>query len=205
MPVIKIQKQEILQRCWQVLHREGYHGTSISALAEATGLGKAGLLHHFGSKEALMQAVLEYALQAFRQYVLSVAHEDLPVEQRLEKLLRRQNRLAKSERKGCFFANTALEMGRAEPFGTWLKAFFEEWQEVVACLLANNMPPSEAQEMAYSLLLEYQGAVTLYKVTGDPAHLEHLVQRAVQRLQYASARIQQQSPHHNIIYEKNAI
>lgn len=183
MPVLKIQKEEILQRCWAVLHREGYHSASISMLAEATGLGKAGLLHHFGSKEHLMQAVLGYALEQFRTYVLSVAQEDLPPEQRLEKLLRRQNRLAKTERGGCFFANTALETGRDGIFNNFVETAFSEWQTAVSGLLAHAMPAAEAKTAAYRLLLEYEGAVTFYKFSGDTAHLEGVVHRAVQLFQ----------------------
>jgi hypothetical protein len=112
MPVKKIEKQELLHRCWEVFNRHGYHGTSVSMLAEATGLGKSGLMHHHLSKESLMRAVVEYAQETMRSTVFSVAQEDLPPEQRLEKLLRRQNRLVKMERQGCFFANTALETGR---------------------------------------------------------------------------------------------
>jgi TetR/AcrR family transcriptional regulator, transcriptional repressor for nem operon len=179
MPVIKIQKEEILHRCWEVLHREGYHATSISMLAEATGLGKAGVLHHFQSKEALMKAVLLYAAEQFRQYVLSVAQEDLPPEQRLEKLLRRQNRLAKLERKGCFFANTALEMARNGQFNDFLMSFFAEWQVAVANILTAVMPATAARDAAYRLLLEYEGAVAIYKISGDEQHLEGLVRRAV--------------------------
>lgn len=179
MPVIKVQKEEILRRCWEVLYREGYNGASISMLAEATGLGKAGLLHHFHSKESLMKAVLHYAIGQFRTYVLSVVQEDLPVEQRLEKMLRRQNRLAKIERNGCFFANTALEMGRDAQFNSLLSSFFEEWQQVVFGLYATVMPEADARIAAYRLLLEHEGAITLYKVTGDTQHLEGMVQRAV--------------------------
>ena len=182
MPTIKIQKEEILRRCWEVLHRAGYNGASISMLAEATGLGKAGLLHHFHSKEELMKAVLTYAMEQFHVYVLSVAKEDLPVEQRLEKLLRRQNRLAKAERNGCFFANTALEMGREGAFNVYLAAHFEAWQKTVAALLAEAMPEAEARDAAYRLLLEYEGAVTMYKISGDTEHLEGVVRRAVGRL-----------------------
>jgi TetR/AcrR family transcriptional regulator, transcriptional repressor for nem operon len=182
MPVIKIQKEEILERCWRVLYREGYNATSISMLAEATGLGKAGLLHHFPTKEALMKAVIQHAIGQFRLYILSVVEEDLPIEQRLEKMLRRQNRLAKAERKGCFFANTALEMGRDEQFSDLLSAFFDEWQESVAGLFVHYQSEEEARESAYCLLLEYEGAVTMYKVTGDTRHLEQIVHRAVTKI-----------------------
>ncbi len=179
MPAQKIERTELLHRCWEVLHRRGYHHTSINDLAQAAGLGKAGLLHHFGSKEGLMQAVLAYAMEQFRQYVLSVATEDLPLEQRIEKLLRRQNRLAKYERRGCFFGNTIVETSREGWFNPWLKSFFEEWEQVMTGLLSEVMPAEAARERAYRILLEYQGAVTFFKLTGEEHHLENFVHRTV--------------------------
>ncbi len=179
MPVQKIDKSDLLHRCWEVFHQHGYYGTSISMLAEATGLGKSGLMHHHLSKEGLMHAVMVFAQNSFREYVLSVAGEDLPPEQRLEKLLRRQNRLAKHERRGCFFANTALETGREGLFNRYVEEAFDEWQTAVASILAAVMPPEKARDAAYRLLLEYEGAVTLYKLTGNEQHLEQMVARAV--------------------------
>jgi AcrR family transcriptional regulator len=177
MPVTKIDKQDLLRTCWEVFHRHGYYGTSMSMLAEATGLGKSGLLHHYPSKEALMRAVLEFSKQEFERYVLSVVAEPLPVEQRLEKLLRRQCRLAKIDRRGCFFANTALETGRDEHFKPVIESAFEAWQNAIAQLLVMGGHDDDADDRAYRLLLEYQGAVTFYKFSGDEGHLENFVIR----------------------------
>ena len=180
MPVTKIDKKDLLRRCWEVFNRHGYYGTSISMLAEATGLGKSGLMHHHLSKESLMRAVVEYAQEELRTYVFAVAQEDLPPEQRIEKLLRRQNRLAKYERRGCFFANTALETGREGLFNDMIQATYDEWQTTVAGILREIMPPEEAEETAYRLLLEYEGSVTMYKLSGNEQHLERFVARAVE-------------------------
>ena len=179
MPVKKIEKQELLHRCWEVFNRHGYHNTSVSMLAEATGLGKSGLMHHHLSKESLMRAVLTYAQEALRSTVFSVAQEDLPPEQRLEKLLRRQNRLVKIECQGCFFANTALETGRSGLFNEPIQEIWQEWQAAVAGILSNIMPPEAAASTAYRLLLEFEGAVIMYKVSHDAQHLEAFVSRAV--------------------------
>lgn len=180
MPVTKIDKKDLLRRCWEVFNRHGYYGTSVSMLAEATGLGKSGLMHHHLSKESLMRAVVEYAQEELRTYVFAVAQEDLPPEQRIEKLLRRQNRLAKYERRGCFFANTALETGREGLFNEMIQATYDEWQATVAGILLEIMPPEEADETAYRLLLEYEGSITMYKLSGDERHLERFVSRVVE-------------------------
>ncbi|HEX7131608.1 MAG TPA: TetR/AcrR family transcriptional regulator [Iamia sp.] len=50
--------------------REGYRGTGIAAIAKEAGVTTGGVLHHFGSKEGLLVAVLQQrdrdAVAAFR-------------------------------------------------------------------------------------------------------------------------------------------
>lgn len=185
MPVQKTTREDILRRCWEVINLHGYNGSSISMLAKAAGLGKAGLLHHFGSKEGLMRAVLEFAMEFFRGYVLSVAQEELPLEQRLEKMLRRQNRLAKIDQRGCFFTNVIMEMGQEGLYNEELLSFYDEWRTVFSNLLTEVMPAQAAQDQAYIMLLQYEGSITMYKLSGDEQHLEAFVYRYVNSLKTA--------------------
>lgn len=125
-----------------------------------------------------MRAVMAFALDQFRQYVLSVADEtDLPAEQRLEKLLRRHKKLATLHRRGCFFANVALETGREELFNDVLKTAMTEWAETVARLFSERISADEARKEAYRLVMEYEGAVLFYKITGEEQYLEDFVHR----------------------------
>ena len=180
MPVVKIDKNEFLLRCWEVFHLNGYHHTSMQDLAAATGLQKAGLYHHYPTKELLMRGVMEFALEQFRQYVLAVADETaLPPEQRLEKLLRRHKKLATLHRRGCFFANIALETGREELFNEVLKTAMTEWAETVGRILAERLPAEQARREAYRLIMEYEGAVLFYKMTGEEQYLEDFVKRTI--------------------------
>ena len=185
MPVQKTTRKDILQRCWEVINLHGYNGSSISMLAKAAGLGKAGLLHHFGSKEGLMKAVLEFAMDFFRSYILAVAKEPLPLEQRLEKMLRRQNRLAKIDQRGCFFTNVIMEMGQEGIYNQELLDFYTEWRAVFSAMFATVMPEQEAQDLVYIMLLQYEGSITMYKLSGDETHLEDFVHRYVHTLKNA--------------------
>ena len=180
MPVQKIEKFDFLLRCWEVFHRKGYHNTSMQDLAKATGLQKAGLYHHYPTKQVLMEHVVDFAMNQFRSYVLSVAQDhSLPVEQRFEKMLRRQRRLAMLERQGCFFANIALETGRDNVFNAAILHAMEEWAESLAQLYAHFRSPEDALSEARRLIMEYEGAVVFYKLSGNPSYLEEFVQRAV--------------------------
>jgi AcrR family transcriptional regulator len=50
----------ILDRAAALFARHGFEHTSLQAVADAVGLSKAGLLHHFPSKDALYAAVLAF-------------------------------------------------------------------------------------------------------------------------------------------------
>lgn len=51
-------KEEILRRALEVIAEEGYESASVTRIAEAVGLSKTGLLHHFGTREQLLTEVL---------------------------------------------------------------------------------------------------------------------------------------------------
>src|SRR5690349_14694811 len=63
---------QILDRAAALFARHGFEQTSLQAVADAVGLSKAGLLHHFPSKEALRAAALTQAQHLGRQAVDSV-------------------------------------------------------------------------------------------------------------------------------------
>jgi AcrR family transcriptional regulator len=63
----------ILDRAAALFARHGFEQTSLQAVADAVGLSKAGLLHHFPSKDALHAAVLSLA-EVLGQRVLEQVH-----------------------------------------------------------------------------------------------------------------------------------
>ncbi|MFG2730400.1 TetR family transcriptional regulator [Streptomyces canus] len=52
-------RAEILAAALEVFAEQGYRGSSLSDIAEGTGVSASGILHHFGSKDALLTAVLD--------------------------------------------------------------------------------------------------------------------------------------------------
>jgi AcrR family transcriptional regulator len=64
----------ILDRAAGLFARRGYAKTSVQDVAVAVGLSKAGLLHHFPSKEALHEAVVAHADVLGRRVLDEVAH-----------------------------------------------------------------------------------------------------------------------------------
>ncbi len=182
MPKQKITKDEILHLCWEIFHREGYNSTSLQTVAAAAGMSKAGLLHHFSNKEGLMRAVLGYARRGYQTYVLDVALEDTPLEERIAKMLRRQLKLGRIEQRGCFFANTILETGQDGTFKPELKHFYDDWMQAMIDLLSERFSTEEAAERAYRYFIDYEGSMMLYKMDGDDEHLQRCAIRCLEML-----------------------
>src|SRR3954462_1921651 len=64
-------RNRVFEVAAEVFHRKGYDNTSMSDVAEAAGLTKAGLYHHISSKESLLYTVLDYGLDLTESYVVA--------------------------------------------------------------------------------------------------------------------------------------
>jgi AcrR family transcriptional regulator len=53
-------RQEILDAAMQVFATKGFHGGTLADVAKLAGMTNAGILHHFGSKDHLLQAVIDH-------------------------------------------------------------------------------------------------------------------------------------------------
>ena len=65
---------QIVDRAAALFARHGFAATSLQAVADAVGYSKAGLLHHFPSKEALHAAALSMSRAQATAVLDSVAH-----------------------------------------------------------------------------------------------------------------------------------
>jgi len=187
MPKVKITKEELLAHIWELVHRNGYNATSIAKVSAVAGIGKAGVLHHFGSKENMMIEVIRWARINFKSYVLSAFAKTgndptgapWTVESRFAEALRRQFRLVRRENAGCFFANSMLELGTDPAFSAELEGFFTDWTGAVESCLRDRFVLAEAKERTYRLWTDYQGSVMLFKTTGDRSHLDRYRDRSI--------------------------
>ena len=60
MPAAPLQKTEIVNRIAMVFRQHGYEGASLSLIADATGLGRSSIYHHFpGGKDEMVEAVFD--------------------------------------------------------------------------------------------------------------------------------------------------
>ena len=78
----------------QLFRDRGYDATSVSDVARALGMTKAGLYHHFESKEALLFEIMMYGLERVRDEVIVPVRTVRDPEERLRQLIVRHARIA---------------------------------------------------------------------------------------------------------------
>ncbi|MEC0207879.1 TetR/AcrR family transcriptional regulator [Paenibacillus ehimensis] len=69
LPLQLYEREKILEACLSVFARYGYKNTSTEMLAEAAGISKALIFHHFISKKKLYLSLLEHCFEKVRTVV----------------------------------------------------------------------------------------------------------------------------------------
>ena len=81
-------RDDILDAAAQVFRQKGFHGASMSAIADAVNLQKASLYHHVTSKQEILLALLDRALGMLTDHIAGIASQSLPADQKLRQMIR---------------------------------------------------------------------------------------------------------------------
>ena len=74
---------EVYRTAARIILEKGYDATSVSDIAEALGITKAGLYHYIQSKTDLLFEIMKYGLESLDREVLTPAREIADAEERL--------------------------------------------------------------------------------------------------------------------------
>src|SRR3970040_1616717 len=69
----------------QIFSQKGFHGTSMADIAEAVNLQKASLYYHVSSKQEILLAVLDRALDLLIASLSPVQSTQLPADEKLRR------------------------------------------------------------------------------------------------------------------------
>ena len=79
-----MKRQAILDAAAQIFGQKGYHAASMQDIADAVNLQKASLYHHVSSKQEILLAILDEALNLLTERLQPVLLEPVPPEERLQ-------------------------------------------------------------------------------------------------------------------------
>ena len=132
-------KERILDAAEQLLADHGLHGASVRAIASAADVNLASINYHFGSKEALVQAVFERRIAPVNQERLRLLDEieaaagdrSPSCEQIAQAFVRPALRLRRIESSQWRILQRLLGHSISLPAGPARDRFFEQFAEVV--------------------------------------------------------------------------
>jgi len=81
-------RENILQAAALIFQQKGYHATSMQDIADAVDLKKGSLYHYVESKQDILFALLNEALELILERLESVAVQQIPPEQKLRQATR---------------------------------------------------------------------------------------------------------------------
>lgn len=82
-------RKEIVRVARDVLVERGFHGMTVTAVAERSGLTRAGLIHHFASKEHLLLAVMDDRFEENWEWISNLTKQGTDILEAHVELMRR--------------------------------------------------------------------------------------------------------------------
>ncbi|AIG02072.1 MULTISPECIES: TetR/AcrR family transcriptional regulator [Pseudomonas] len=187
MRPLKIPRDELLQRCANTFKRLGYHGTTMDALSSACGLTKASFYHHYPNKESLLRDVLGWTHERLKQSLFSIAFdENLAPQERLTSMGRKAKKLFQDDSIGCLMGVVAVDAtyGKVELMEP-IRLFLDDWTAAFAKLYSAGYSQEEAQRLARQLVADFEGAILLARIYGDPSYIDAVTERGLHQLESA--------------------
>lgn len=159
----------ILDVARELFCRDGVHATGIDRILAAAGASKMTLYTRFGSKEALLGAVLREEGRRQREHLFAeMARADPDPAARLHRVVPAMRTWLLGERfYGCALMNAVAEHTKGEP---WLRALAaEHHREILAALQADAAAAGfpDPAVLARQVLLLMDGMIAAFMVSGD--------------------------------------
>ena len=109
-------RELILDKAYELAREDGLEGLSIGALALSASMSKSGVFAHFGSREQLQLALLEFVAARFLEFIKTPALREARGLPRLRKLAERWCEWGRIHQSGCVLLSAAVEYdGRDGP------------------------------------------------------------------------------------------
>ncbi len=169
MAIKKTNKEEILKEAVKLFKLQGYHDTSMADIADACGLLKGSLYHHFKSKDDIGLESLKYIHDYFVREVYSVAYtKELALKERIELYVKKIDDYFLQSEGGCIFGNFALELSvESVSFKDIIREDFDAWVKSLSFMLGEKYPKEEALVLAKEYVALTQGAIMMMNLYHD--------------------------------------
>jgi TetR/AcrR family transcriptional repressor of lmrAB and yxaGH operons len=183
MPAAVLSRDEVVDRLLTVFRRAGYDGASLAELAEATGLGRSSLYHHFPEGKADMAAAaMEAVGRWWHDHVLAPLREDGPPAQRLRRFGEALTEFYQGGKQACL--TNLFTIGEAGGlFGPDLKKRTRKLiAELARVAEETGAVEEEAARRAEDAVVALQGSLVVARALGSTAPFTRVIEEMPGRL-----------------------
>lgn len=152
-------RKKILKAAVRLFARQGYHKTTISDIAQAIGLTTGAVFHHFSSKDALLDAVVEWLARGIRVYSdLAERAEPGSLAMVKEIIIIMCNHFRRNPEATICLATLATEFaGSNHPMEERLKEVYEVFVDAFSRVLENHPHVRDRRAAAIAFVGSVQG------------------------------------------------
>jgi AcrR family transcriptional regulator len=175
-------RQRIVARTANLLNKQGYRSTPVSAIMEVAGLQKGGIYRHFDSRAELTLEAFWYAVARKRDRLTGALEGHKSVTDQLLALLDVVGKAPRDQAfgGGCPIMNLAIESDDADP--KLRAAAREAMSDLIGLferIIAEGMEQGEfakvdARTLASSMVASLEGGIMLSNLYKDARYLESI-------------------------------
>ncbi len=193
-------RKAIVEASTRLFTKRGYHGTSVSQIAEATGLTKGALYWYFKGKEDLFLTVLDCIRDKWQNTIMSRVEASQSVIQKLEQLFDATSEMVATGESPCsmyLFLVSAGAQQEMREFEDAIKAAYAGYVESLADTIRAGQEDGEinrdvdAQSVAVGIIGCLEGVVLqarLHPPATIAASIAEMKRRFIQSLSTSPAR-----------------
>ena len=187
MPVTRYNKKEaqarathkkILMAATELFARQGYHKTTITDIAQGVNLTSGAVFHHFPSKEALLEAVVDWlarGIEIYSQHLNQAEKGSLAVAQGVVDIMCEHFR-RQPEATICLAALATEFAGSKHPMEKRLKVVYEDFIEAFSRILQNHPKVTDSRGAATALIGAVQGIAVQGLLQGPERSIDDLAE-----------------------------
>lgn len=154
---------------------KGYHGTSLTDIAQACNIRKASIFYHFESKEEIALCAIDCLRRYCEREIFQpiVYQSDAAVCERVKHFTAAIQQFYQYQPNGALPGTLATELtGVKTAFDLPIRNYFQAWISAAESLLNHFFDPALATQRAQELIAHLEGAVMLGRVYQDSSFIQ---------------------------------
>ena len=169
MGIKKTSREEILKQSIRLFKINGYYNTSMANIANACGLIKGSIYHHFKSKEEIGLESLKYIHKYFGDNIYKIAYQDdLTPKIKVQKFIQKIDDYFLNSEGGCLLGNLALEISNENAlFKDEIRKYFTNWEKALEYILACCYKQDKAEALSKKYVALTQGEIMMMNLYGS--------------------------------------